>query len=285
MISAKFNTLLTSIGTTCFSNNSANRDGGAIYAETKTLLKFAGNSDFITNKASSGGAISTGDYVVITFTGTNNFISNSAMKGGAISANHNSKLTFDGNVSYTNNGHDNTNVNNRVSQGGAIYMALNSTFSILPRATVCWENNHATFGGAIYVSDVNPLIYCTPIVQFIGAYVPREECFLQLPGQSLSNVNLFFKNNSADDAGSVLYGGAIDNCKLHVTGLDSGVVFDVLFQYEGDTDYSTTSKIYSDPFHTCECNNNLPDCWRGLYTSHSQCILVKHFSFLCPQSQ
>ena len=146
-----------------------------------------------------------------------------------------------------------------------MYLAIRSTFSILPNATVCWENNHATFGGAIYVSDVNPLIYCTPIVQFIGAYVPREECFLQLPGQSLSNVNLFFKNNSADNAGSVLYGGAIDNCKLHVTGLDSGDVFDVLFQYEGDTDYSTTSKISSDPFHTCVCNNNLPDCWRGLY--------------------
>ena len=63
----------------------------------------------------------------------------------------------------------------------------------------------------------------------------------------------------------MLYGGAIDNCKLHVTGLDSGDVFDVLFLCEGDTDYSTTSKISSDPFHTYVCNNNLPDCWRGQY--------------------
>ena len=266
-ISADFNTSLTFGGTTGFSNNSANHDGGAIYVESKTLLKFIGISDFITNKATSGGAISTYDYVIITFTGTISFISNSAMQGGAISANRNSKLTFDGNISYINNGHANTNADNGVSHGGAIYLALNSTFSLLPHTTVCWENNHATLGGAIYVSDINPLIDCTQIAQYIAAYVPREECFFQLPGQGLFNgiyVNLLFKNNSADDAGSVLYGGAVDNCKLHLSGLDphfsSGEVFDMLFQYEDDTDYSTTSKISSDPIHLCVCKNNLPNC-------------------------
>ena len=284
-IHAAFNTSLTFIGTTGFSNNSVNRVGGTIYAETDTLLKFIGISDFITNtapsggaisthdyvvltnKASSGGAISAGDFVVITFTGTIHFISNSAMKGGAILANRNSKLAFDGNISFTNNGHYNTNADNEVSQGGAIYLAVNSTFSILPHTTVCWENNHATFGGAIYVFDVNPQIYCTLLAPYILAYVPKEECFFQLPGQNLSNgldVKLVFKSNSADDAGSVLYGGAIDNCKIHVTGLDlhftSGDVFDMLFQYEADTDYSTTSKISSDPLHTCVCINNLPVC-------------------------
>ena len=272
VISTAFNTSLTFIGTTAFSNNTANRDGGAIYAETKSLLKFKGITDFITNKASSGGAISTRDYVIITFTGTISFISNSAMKGGAISANRNSTLTFDGNISYTNNGPDNTNADNEASHGGAIYLALNSTFSLLPHTTVCWENNHATLGGAIYVSDTNPLIYCTPIAQFIAAYVPREECFFQLPGQSLFSgiyVNLLFKNNSADDAGSVLYGGAIDNCKLHLSGLDqyfsSGGVFDMLSQYEDDTDYSTASKVSSGPIHLCVCKNNLPDCRGSRY--------------------
>ena len=267
VISADFNTLVTFIGTTGFSTNSANSDGGAIYVETKVLLKFIGIGDFITNTAYNGGAISIHDCVVITFTGTINFISNLAMKGGAISANRNSKLTFDGNISFTNNGHDNMNADNGVSHGGAIYLALNSTLSILPNATVRWENNHATLGGAIYVSDVNSLIYCTPIAPFIVVYVPREECFFQLPGQSLYkgiDVNLFFKNNSADNAGSVLYGGTIDNCEIYVIGLNlyftSGDVFDMLFQYEADTDYSTTSKISSDPLYICVCKNNLPDC-------------------------
>ena len=268
-ISANFNTSLTFIGTTGFSNNSASLDGGAIYAEIETLLKFTGISDFIANTASSGGAISTHGYVLLTFTGTINFISNSAMKGGAISADHNSKLTFDGNISYTNNGHDNTNADNEVSQGGALYLALNSTFSILPHTTVCWENNHATLGGAIYVSDVNPQIYCTQIAPYIAAYVSREECFFQLPGQnlfSLLNIQFVFKNNSADTAGSVLYGGAIDNCKL--TGLVSYSSDDIFFHIEDVTNYKATSKISSDPLHICPCANNLPHC-SETYVSYS----------------
>ena len=45
----------------------------------------------------------------------------------------------------------------------------------------------------------------------------------QLPGQNLSSsidVKFIFKNNSADVAESVLYGGAIDDCKL-THGLDT----------------------------------------------------------------
>ena len=47
--------------------------------------------------------------------------------------------------------------------------------------------------------------------------------------------NLFFKNNSAA-AGSVLYGGVIDNCKL-TYGLDSyssGEVFDMIVHIDND---------------------------------------------------
>ena len=71
-------------------------------------------------------------------------------------------------------------------------------------------------------------IYCTQIAK----YIPRANCFLQLPGQNLSggyDVQLVFRNNSANDKGSVLYGGGLDNCTL--TDLDSynsGEVFDNL---------------------------------------------------------
>ena len=84
-------------------------------------------------------------------------------------------------------------------------MGIKSTFSILPSNTVYWENNHATLGGAIYVQDASPVSYCDPLM-------PKEKCFFQLPGQSLTNgahVQFVFKNNSADDAGSVLFGGAV----------------------------------------------------------------------------
>ena len=48
-----------------------------------------------------------------------------------------------------------------------MYLYISSTFSILPHTTVCWENTHASLGGAIYVSNYNPLIYCTQIATFI----------------------------------------------------------------------------------------------------------------------
>ena len=39
----------------------------------------------------------------------------------------------------------------------------------------------------------------------------------------------------------------------------------MLSQYEDDTNYSTTSKVSSDPIHLCVCNNNLPDCRGSRY--------------------
>ena len=120
-----------------------------------------------------------------------------------------------------------------------------------------WESNHARFGGAIFVSDYNPLGYCTQR----DTSTTKEECFFQLPGQNLSNgidAQLVFKDNSADLAGSVLYGGTIDDCKI--TGLEpysSGEVFDMLVHIKND---NTNSSISSDPFHICPCENNYPDC-------------------------
>ena len=117
---------------------------------------------------------------------------------------------------------------------GGVYMGINSIFSISPNKTVYWENNHATFGGATYVMDANPLSYCTAF----AAYIPKEKCFFQLPDQSPSdaiNVQLVFKNNSADAAGSVLYGGVIDDCTLTDQHLhNSGKVFDKLVRIDDD---------------------------------------------------
>ena len=90
----------------------------------------------------------------------------------------------------------------------SVYGAKISPFCLY-NTILYWENNHATFGGAIYVQ-------CQPF-KLLYTLAPKEECFFQLRGQNLSNgfdVQLFFKNNSAKIAGSVLYGGAIDNCKL-----------------------------------------------------------------------
>ena len=255
---------LTFTGNTTFLNNSATYrygqcpgvyyflGGGAIFT-WNTVISFNGTNNFINNSANSGGAIATNNTILV-FNGTTHFINNSALVGGAIYTIISNTLTFNGTIYFTNNGQYGGEGENTV-YGGGVFMGLTSTFSMLPNTTVYWENNHASLSGAIYVEDASPLSYCT----LLALYVPKEECFFQLPGQNLSNgidVQLVFKNNFADVAGSVLYGGAIDNCKLN--GLDSnnsGEVFNMLV-HNNDTDYKTTSNISSDPLFICPCENN-----------------------------
>ena len=252
------NTIINFNGTSTFINNSADYHGGAILTYDNTMINFNGASNFINNSAAGiGGAIYTVENAIINFNGISTFINNSAdWDGGAINADTNVTLTFSRTVNFTNN---------VAGRGGGVSLELKCTVSILPNTTVYWENNHAYVGGAIFVVDASPISDCTSVAEL----VPKEECFFQLPDQNLSNdinVKLIFKNNSADDAGSVLYGGAIDNCKL--TDLDSyssGKVFDMIVHIEDDNDYNTTSNISSDPLRICPCENNLPNCSKSWY--------------------
>ena len=274
------NSNLTFTGNTTFLDNSAtsgqcpfeNSDslavgGGAIIAINNTVLSFSGTSNFICNSAGDGGggAIYTSYYTVLNFNGTSNFINNSAYLGGAIHTGPNSKMTFNGTIYFSNNGAK-VDTQNEYTKGGGVFMRLGSILSILPNTTVYWESNHARLGGAIYVENPSPFSICRPATRLL-----REECFFQLPGQNLSNgidVKLVFKSNSADAAGSVLYGGDVDNCKL-AHGLDSygsGKVFDMMV-HNNDTDYKATSNISSDPFQICPCENNLPNCSKSNYTA------------------
>ena len=272
-IYAQYNVVFSFIGRSIFSGNSAcsSGGGGAIYALTDTSFSFTGDTTFsnsfggaisaasntsvsfngTTNlSANLGGAIYTSDNSLVSFRGTSNMDNNFMELGGAIYASD-TTLMFEGTIHFTNNGND-----KYISKGGGMYLS-NSVLSILPNTTVYWANNHATYGGAIYVDDLNPFIYCTKIEK-----CAPKECFFQLPGQNLSNgldVQLVFENNSADAAGSVLYGGAVDNCRL-THGLDSyssGEVFDMIVHIDDD---NTTSSISSEPFRICQCENNLPNC-------------------------
>ena len=264
---------LNSTGSILFINNSnvhdTNHDAGAIWA-SRSSLQFTGNSNFIGNLAHVAGAIytqntalsftgisnfnhnhggiaavSTSNNIILSFSGTTNFISNG---GGGIHAFMNTSLSFHGTVTFTDN--------KAALWGGGLRLS-NSFFSVLPNTTVYWKRNHAHIGGAIYVDDfLHPLIYCSGII-----CIPKEECFFQLPGQNLSNginTQLIFKDNSADSTGSVLYGGAIDHCKLIGLGpYSSGEVFDKLVHIEGE---NSTSSISSIPFRVCQCEHEQPIC-------------------------
>ena len=253
-ISTSDNTILAFNGTSNFIGNSALLTGGAICTDSTLMVN--GIINFINNSAGLGGAMYTSGTAILSFNGISNFIGNSAIYGGAIRAGTTTTLTFNGTTNFFNNGHnqgrtDTVILNGNTTYGGGVFMTANTSLLIFPNTTVYWVNNHATFGGAIYVADATELSYCTST---------QEECFFQLPGQNLSSINvqLVFKNNSAGAAGSVLYGGAIDNCKL--TGHNSsspGEVFDHLVHIDDD---NTNSSISSFPFRICHCDGDHPDC-------------------------
>ena len=264
-ICASDNTVISFNGISNFINNSAvSMGGGVISVSRHSQLSFNGTSNFVNNLVYSGGggAIYAINNNVLNFSGTSNFVNNSAGTGGAIYTSIKNALTFSGTIYFTNNGHYGGEVHMLNGYiGGGVYMGIKSTISILPHTTVYWENNYATHGGAIYVQDASPTSYCI----HVSSYLPKEQCFFQLPDQDFSNgfnVQLVFKNNFADDAGSVLYGGAVNNCKL-THGPDtysSDKVFDMIV-HNDDTDYSTASNISSDPIYTCPCKNDCSFIW------------------------
>ena len=236
-----------------FMGSASYLSGGAIYADNNTSLSFNGTSNFVNNSAYQGGAIFAAFNTSLSFTGTSNFINNSAdiCAGGAIYLYINTSLSLNGTGNFINN-------SAHIGWGGGMFLS-NSTLSILSNTTGYWESNQALYGGAIYVEDLQytkPQLYCTQLY----TNTTKDDCFFQLPVQNLSNdidAQFIFKDNSAD-AGSVLYGGAIDNCKL--TGLESyssGEVFDNLIKSENG---NTNPNVSSDPFHICSCANNRPNC-------------------------
>ena len=235
-----------------------------MFTVDSTVLSFKGINNLIGNSASAGGGIYTEIDAVIHFNGNNSFLNNfisssGSCYGGAILLNTGSTLMISGSINFTNNVSRTDTIKGDIAYGGGVYMGVKGTWSILPDTTVFWNNNHATYGGAIYVTDVSPVSYCASVT--IHTY---QSCFFELPSQNLSNgidVQLIFKDNSADVTGSVLYGGVIDNCKL--TDLDaysSGEVFDKIVHIEDD---NTTSRqcISSVPFHICPCNCNNSDSY------------------------
>ena len=166
-----------------------------------------GTTNFINNSADSGGAIFVSSNAVLSLIGSSSFINNSANNGGAICVDINGTLTFNGDIKFTNNRHNEGKMSTlKISTwGGGVYVGEKSTIAFLPTTTVYWEKNYANLGGAIYVDDVSTLSYCYR--SSIASYIPKEQCFFQLHDQNLSSnhVQLIFKNNSADDAGSVIW--------------------------------------------------------------------------------
>ena len=119
-----------------------------------------------------------------------------------------SNLTLKGSIQF---------VENMAFNGGAIALFLPSKLNLIPSTNVSFILNYAYYtGGALHVEDdVN--MHCS------DSDIPiTNECFISIRGYAtdLTNISLFFVNNSAAYNGSTIYGGELNKCRLWFTTND-----------------------------------------------------------------
>ena len=106
-------------------------------------------------------------------------------------------------------------INNKAVNGSGLYLEVNAKlYNILESRLqliddeylLMFKNNHANYGGAIYVADDTNS----------GACTPDNECFIQALALhqyfTSHTVNILFSGNTASDQGANLFGGLLDRC-------------------------------------------------------------------------
>ena len=184
---------------------------------------------------------------------TNNSKQDLSNYSSAVCANFVTQLVLD-NVKITNNNMTGLSVhrtfviangtsvfhNNTGTDGGGLAMYVDSHLMFNKDSFLNFTNNSAKQrGGAIFVDSTHTI-----------------SCFFQydyaLP--KFANPCVVFFRNKADEAGTVLFGGDINNCLIFITrGVSSSVYFNKTFNYSAQTGPSVIS---SEPTDVCFCDDN-----------------------------
>ena len=139
--------------------------------------------------------------------------------------------------------------NNTGFDGGGLAMYGNSYLFLGEDSVLTFTNNTAKRGGAIFV-DTGYYAVSTPICFFQMQYDDDFSMY--------NSATVYFSGNQATIAGSVLYGGNIDDCLLLTQTPALGR------KYFNETfDYSTQhgrSVLSSEPLDVCFCENNVLNC-------------------------
>ena len=148
-----------------------------------------------------------------------------------------------------------------------MYLEVNSRLYVLKeyhvnaeKAYLNFIDNHAKYGGAVYVDDTNS-ITCSAgsecFIQTLKLYIHRY--------LNTSLVNIFFSGNTATAQGSNLFGGLLDRCipnlfaeflYTYKTIWFSGVIY-----LQHISNNTLLDSISSKPVRVCFCNSEQePDC-------------------------
>ena len=147
---------------------------------------------------------------------------------------YNSFVTFAGN---------NVFINNTGIDGGAMLLMNNALMLLQNDTNISFINNHATkMGGAIYVVQN---IYYT------------YYCFYQLSELMVEPIRKYFlfQNNTANIAGSAVYGGNVSDCDSG--GYYCNISLEDISTFVDQTRYSVIS---SNARRICFCDKNVPNC-------------------------
>ena len=115
----------------------------------------------------------------------------------------------------------------------------------------------------------------TPVVQYTSKFTglnhsakgPCHFVFFQIEDSHLDSpleeLSIMLENNTAQHAGSALYGGWVDYCQANIGLLDTAYgneVFDTLFQKHLVNDKNDLSVVSLNPTRICVCVNSIPNC-------------------------
>ena len=260
--------------TTYLTSNQA-RNGGAILAIESTIIMFGettiDHNNLTAIENSSGGGVSL-KQSHIEIREKCNILNNSARRGGGIYAISSTISVYQPATLQI--------IDNSAEFGGGMYLGVNSELYVLKKTPICpsmcynyvntyyaiFTDNHANFGGAVYVDDETNSGTCS-----LG-----NECFIQILAiyykffisEDLITENVFFSENTATEQGSNLFGGLLDRC---IPNQFAEVYLKQKIRYSGVTYFqnisnSTTSSIPlesigSQPVRVCFCNSkHEPDC-------------------------
>ena len=205
------------------------------------------NTNFFNNTGEQGALHA--DSSNVTFQGNITFIKNKGTIGGAIYL-KNSTLILEGSIDFlANEGYD----------GGAIAFHSESILMIGLHSKVTFTGNHALHqGGAIYVYDrIDPTDIYIYRKERVFTF-PQMTCFYQAHNKdAISMAPVVLENNTANDAGSAVFGGWVDICDGKWT-IKNRLLFDTMFNITNNL--TDLSQISSTPIIVCICFNSTPNC-------------------------
>ena len=208
-----------------------------------STIKFQHSAELVSNKGKVGGIIALYNSSQLVFGEQSNvtFLRNYAQQyGGAI--------LVDGSTIIVESEATAAFIENEAYNGGALALQNDARIMLKSNSRITFIKNHAQqYGGALYVEEPTP-----KIEYHLNSYKIR--CFFELPSHLHAILNLTFANNTADSAGSILYGGWVDFCDSS-NGEPGVLAFNETFHFQ-----DIQSEVSSNPARVCICNNDLPDC-------------------------